>query len=247
MKDFTYKEQDDEGLATLETISKADKFNQWMFETILAEVEGSTILEIGSGIGNISQQFLDKGYTLTLSDIRAQYCQELASTFSSYDNLGGVVLLDLVHPQFEEEYADHLLRYDSIFALNVVEHIEDDGLALRNACKLLKPKGRLVILVPAYQTLYNNFDVALYHYRRYTRSTLKKLFLDNGLKVDKDFHFNFMGIFGWWLFGSVFKRKLIPENPMGWFNTLVPIFKLLDRMVLRKIGLSVIVSGNKQP
>jgi len=42
--------KDEKGYQTLEVIAKADKFNQWMFETIRPYCRGS-ILEIGSGIG----------------------------------------------------------------------------------------------------------------------------------------------------------------------------------------------------
>ena len=58
MKEFQFKVEDKEGLNTLETISKADKFNRWMFDTISPYCKGR-ILEIGSGIGNISQFFIN--------------------------------------------------------------------------------------------------------------------------------------------------------------------------------------------
>ena len=246
MREFAFKEKDQEGLVTLETLSKADHFNSWMFETILPEVEGERILEIGSGIGNISRLFLEKGYEITLSDVRSHYCQHLQRTFHSFKNLGGVVNLDLVHPQFGKEYALHLQQYDTVFALNVIEHIEDDTLAIRNAHQLLKPGGKLVILVPAYPALHNCFDEELHHYKRYSKSRLRKKMLLTGLEIHNSFHFNFLGILGWWVFGSLLKNKLIPKGPMSWFNRLVPVIKLLDRLVFRNIGLSVVVSSHKQ-
>ncbi|MEM7514857.1 MAG: class I SAM-dependent methyltransferase, partial [Bacteroidota bacterium] len=171
----------------------------------------------------------------------------LQHTFQSFENLGGVVNLDLVHPQFGKEYAPLLQQYDTVFALNVIEHIEDDTLAIRNVSQLLKPGGKLIILVPAYPALHNSFDEELYHYRRYTKSSLTKQMLLNGLLIQNSFHFNFLGILGWWVYGSLLKNKLIPEGPMSWFNRLVPVIKLLDRLVLRNIGLSVIVSSHKRP
>ena len=49
--------------------------------------------------------------------------------------------MDLVHPEFDIIYADKLNSFDGLFALNVVEHIEDDTLAIANCKKLLKKGG----------------------------------------------------------------------------------------------------------
>ena len=57
MQDFQFKEIDKEGWETLLAISKADRFNRWMYDIIQPFIKGN-ILEIGSGIGNISQYFL---------------------------------------------------------------------------------------------------------------------------------------------------------------------------------------------
>jgi len=60
-------------------------------------------------------------------------------------------------------------RYDVICALDVVEHIEDDRLALEWLGEHLRPGGILVTTVPAYQLLFSDHDRALHHFRRYTR------------------------------------------------------------------------------
>ena len=67
-----YKEVDFEGEETLKAIANANKFNAWMYQTIKAYCEGD-ILEIGSGIGNISKYFIADKKSITLSDIRSQY------------------------------------------------------------------------------------------------------------------------------------------------------------------------------
>ena len=53
MSEFSFKEIDEEGMETLKAISEANKFNEWMYERIAPDCSGK-ILEIGSGIGNIS-------------------------------------------------------------------------------------------------------------------------------------------------------------------------------------------------
>ncbi len=68
-----------------------------------------------------------------------------------------------------------------------MEHIENDHLAIHNCRKLLKKGGKLIILVPAFQSLYNGFDKELYHYRRYTKHTLNKLFKENPTSIFTSF------------------------------------------------------------
>lgn len=244
MSEFQYKEEDEVGENTLDVISNADRFNSWMYSVISKYTYGE-ILEIGSGIGNISACYLENQRKITLSDIREIYCKRLREKFERFPALQAVKLIDLADPKFSETYRSELNKYDSIFALNVVEHIENDHQAIANAKSMLKPGGQLVILVPAYQTLYNKFDIGLEHYRRYTQKSLCKLFTDNKLEVLHRQYFNFIGIFGWYVSGKLMKNDSIPEGQMGLFNTLVPVFKAFDKIILNRMGLSVIAVGKK--
>jgi 2-polyprenyl-3-methyl-5-hydroxy-6-metoxy-1,4-benzoquinol methylase len=241
MSEFEYKEIDKEGWETLDAIAEADQFNEWMYQTIKPYCSGK-ILEIGSGIGNISKFFVEAKADITLSDIRPSYCEVLNQKFPEAKE---VIVLDLTHPLFDTEYKSYLGQYDSVFALNVVEHINDDSLAIRNCHKLLKAGGKLVILVPAYPKLYNRFDKELEHYRRYTTTTLNQLLSKEHFKIDHYQYFNFMGIPGWYVSGKLQKNITIPKSQMSFYNKLVPIFKLIDKCLFNKIGLSVISVGVK--
>lgn len=243
MSEFTYKEVDVEGMDTLEVVASADKFNEWMYNTIRPFCTGR-ILEIGSGIGNISQFFLDNKANLTLSDIRENYCAILENKFKNFPNLAGVVRLDLVDPGFDETYASLLGTFDSVFALNVVEHIQDDARAIQNCRKLLKAGGTLVVLVPAYQWLYNNFDRKLEHYRRYTAQSLRKA-SGSGWQIISQRYFNAMGMLGWFVSGKLMKNETIPSQQMKIYNLVVPIAQVIDALVLRKTGLSLIQVSKK--
>ena len=241
MRGFEYKDIDKEGWETLDAIAGAIKFNRWMYDTIKPFCSGR-ILEIGSGIGNISRQFIDEGSDITLSDIREVYCDVLKKNFP-----GSTVLqLDLTHPTFDSLYRDNLFKYDTVFALNVFEHIENEMLATNNCYKLLSRGGKLIILVPAYEHLYNRFDKELNHFRRYTAPRLKNLLEAQQFRVVHSQYFNFMGIPGWYVSGKLQKNKTIPKSQMSLYDKLVPIFKLVDRMVVNKVGLSVIAVGVKE-
>ena len=67
-------------------IAKADRFNRWMYDQFKHQLKGE-ILEIGSGIGNISQLVIEEGHSVTLSDYNEEYCESLRKKFSQYNNV----------------------------------------------------------------------------------------------------------------------------------------------------------------
>ncbi len=237
-------EDDAVGEQTLEAISDADKFNDWMYTTIKPFAKGK-VLEIGSGIGNISNYFIEDDFSIMTSDIRDGYCKRLEERFSEEPTFLGTINMNLTDTDFDQKFSAHLNQYDTVFALNVVEHIYDDRLAIRNAKKLLKKGGHLIILVPSYNKLMNGFDEELGHFRRYTVRSLTHLFEQEKLEIIHQQYFNFVGIFGWYISGNLLKNKVIPKGQMSFYNTLVPVIKLIDKIMLRKIGLSTIVVGKK--
>jgi len=243
MRHFAFKEFDQEGMETLMAISLADKFNEWMFETIKPFCKGE-ILEIGSGIGNISSLFIKNNSRITLSDVRSNYIAYLNKQFRASPSCKGILNLDLVYPNFDAQYATLLESFDTVFALNVIEHIQDDRRAILNAEKLLRPGGNLIILVPAFQYLYNRFDKELEHFRRYTKRSLTEL-MASRLKIIHTQYFNVAGIPGWFVSGKILRKKTVPSGQMKVFNKLVPLFKLIDKLLGKKMGLSVIAIAQK--
>lgn len=243
-QEFVFKHEDAEGEATLDAVAKASRFNQWMYDTIRPHCSGK-ILEIGSGIGNISAYFLKDAHPILLSDIRENYCAKLSARFGGTPGMLGVEQMDITDPAFDQKFARYFDSFDTIFALNVVEHIYDDRLALKNCAKLLKKGGRMIVLVPAYQALYNALDAALEHYRRYTKSSLRACFDEAGYTIVHTQHFNAMGIPAWFISGKLQGNDVIPEGQMGLYDLMVPLFKIVDIALLRQIGLSVITVGEK--
>ncbi len=232
------------GFETLEIFSETTAINRWTFEKIDDFIQGE-ILEIGSGIGNISGLLLARHMSVYLSDLRQEYNQSLKKKFDNHPHLQGIYLLDLTLPDFKIHYTDLLEKFDTVIALNVIEHIQDDRKAIENACALLRKGGRLVVLVPAIPGLYNSLDLHLSHFRRYSKKALRVLLEGTGLRsLDFRYH-NAAAIPGWWLSGSLLKEERITPVKLRFFNRLVPLFRFLDWLVSPFTGISLIASGIK--
>jgi 2-polyprenyl-3-methyl-5-hydroxy-6-metoxy-1,4-benzoquinol methylase len=236
--------RDPVGEKTLQIISTANDFNEWMFHSIKPYIHGN-ILEIGSGIGNISKFFIAEGYLITLSDYNQEYCLSLSSKYSHLPNVEEVITLDLQNPNFEKDYIDYKSKFESIYLLNVIEHLQDDKLGMLICKYFLKPGGSVITLAPSYDFLYCNLDKQLGHYRRYTAKKLSSVMEAVDLKVVSTKYFNLLGTLGWLLFGKFLNNDSLEKNKMSLFNKLVPAAKILDKMVFNKIGLSIIVAGKK--
>ncbi len=81
---------------------------------------------------------------------------------------------------------------DVIIMLNVLEHVEDDKLAINKAFNMLKPNGIFIIEVPASPYLYDNYDKELMHFRRYSTSELKTKIKNSGFMINNITHLGFL-------------------------------------------------------
>jgi len=225
------------GAATLDRLSEAPRYNRWMFERLRPWL-GRRVLEIGSGIGNLSAFLLDSE-RLVLSDTDSYYLDRLREQFAA---LPQVAVAQLRLPTFNGELERE--RFDTIICLNVLEHVRDDMLSLATAYRLLQPGGRLVLLVPALPALYGTLDRALGHFRRYTAAELRHIFRATGFRLRHLEYFNLAGVPGWWLTGRVLRRTMIPANALRWYDALVPLFQL-ERFLPWRIGQSLIAIGER--
>lgn len=230
------------GTETLTLLQEHNAFNQWMYEQIAPYCQGA-ILEIGSGIGNISDYFIQAGAQISLSDTEPEYCEYLKEKYALTPNVNGIYSIEL--GKKKTEHHSHLAKYDTVFSLNVIEHIANDYQALESIYSFLKPGGKVVILVPAYQRLYNGFDKNLGHYRRYTASQIERVIKAGGFDILESFYFNAMGILGWFVSGHLLGNTQIPKGQMGMYNYLMPFNRFLDKTLQKKCGLSVICVGKK--
>lgn len=106
--------------------------------------------------------------------------------------------------------AEQLPFADASFALvtslDVIEHLDNDVVALREYHRVTQPGGTVVVAVPAYQWAWSDHDVALGHRRRYTARALVDATTRAGLEVDHVTYFHA------WLVPLAF---LVRRTPLG--------------------------------
>jgi len=230
---------DHAGAETLELLAEAPLYNRWQFDMV-APYLGKRILEVGAGIGNMSEQFLERRpELLVVSDTDAFYRERLAERFASRPE---VVVESLSMPDRAAAERFSIYRLDTVIATNVVEHIEDDLGTAATMRSLLVPGGRVIILVPALQSIYGELDRELGHFRRYGRVRLRLLMERAGLEVERMMWFNRVGIFGWWFNGRIRRTRRIPLDQLRAFDRLVPMLRL-ERFLPLPFGQSLIAIG----
>ena len=80
--------------------------------------------------------------------------------------------------------------YDLVAALDVVEHIEDDGAAVAALASCLKTGGKLLMTVPAHQWMWSAHDELNHHKRRYSKRSLARLVGASPLRLEQIGYFN---------------------------------------------------------
>ncbi|MFH0906094.1 MAG: class I SAM-dependent methyltransferase [archaeon] len=228
-----------QGDINLKILDKADNFTNWMYEQIKPYLQGN-ILEIGSGRGTYSNKIIRdfKNNNIFLSDIDIKYVNKLKTKYKDNSNIS-VCKIDITS---KKDLSKINGSVNSVFALNVLEHINNDVLAMNNIYDKLSKNGKFIILVPAHKFLYNCIDKKVGHYRRYTKKEMIEKIRKTKFKIKKIFYFNFLSVFAWYINGNIFKKEKINENAMGFYNKLVPLMKLFEKNILRNsLGVSLIV------
>ena len=78
--------------------------------------------------------------------------------------------------------------FEVVSAFDVIEHCDPESQALAEVRRVLKPRGRFVMSVPAYTWAWSDFDVANGHHRRYTRQRARSAVEAAGFSVQRVTH-----------------------------------------------------------
>lgn len=227
------------GVATLESLEGARRYNRWIISHFLPYIKGSTI-EIGAGIGNISQH-LTHVSPLYVSDIDPILVKALKKKFAHLKRVRPVTL------DITREIPKKMLgQFQNVLAINVLEHVKNDVLALRTMRALLPDNGRIMLLVPAKQFAYTKLDKSLGHFRRYEKEELIKKLQKAGFTVEKIYFFNPVGLMGWVARDKIDRNHMqLKSYQVKSFELLVPFLRKIDFLFQPFIGISLIVIAKK--
>ena len=218
----------------LEKLALVDKYNSWIVSKFKKHLKGD-ILELGSGLGNITNRLLKNGHNITSTDIDRKYLSTLKkinrnTKFLDIENLGN----------------KKVYKYDTIIAINVIEHIKDDEKVFRNSYKLLNSKGIFIVLVPAHKFLFGSYDVLADHKRRYSISEMEKKLKKAGFKIREIGYYNKISAIAWFLNARVLKSKSFSKSQLSLVNLLVPLIDALDSVIPFNFGMSLICIAEKK-
>jgi glycosyltransferase involved in cell wall biosynthesis len=234
----------DPGAHILDSLSGTKRFNRWMADTIRPFL-GSRVLELGAGIGNMTQQLAGGRKLYVASDIDEEHIARQRVRFRGRPNLQ-IRKCDLCR---SEDFAELRGKFDTVVCLNVLEHVEDDLLALRNIRSALAPGGRAIILVPQDQGIYGTLDAVLGHFRRYSDTQLRERMEEAGFVTDRTLHFNRVTRPGWWWNGRILRRRTFGRLQLRVFDWLVPFLRRIDALLpwtaVSVIGIGRVPSGTE--
>lgn len=197
----------------LDKFNEVEKFHWWwagrqeLIKNLLLPEDPKDILDIGCGTGE-TLSFMKtifprtKLYGVDASRQAVKYTKQRGHAAKVAD------ALDLPFPA---------KSFDAVLLLDVIEHIKDDVSVIKEAKRVLKPGGVIVITVPALQFIWSAHDVNQGHFRRYTRHRLLNLAAKNRLKV------NFLSYFNFFLSPAIIPirvlSRLAPLKRMGEYDS----------------------------
>lgn len=224
----------------LELFAEAVNWKSYLRNQI-APYLGEQVLEVGAGIGETTRIQCDglskRWICLEPDELLGTQIQKLVDT-GELPDCCEVRLGTIASSGFEAEF-------DSILYIDVLEHIEHDQEELDRAAGLLRPGGHLVVLSPAHQWLYSEFDGSIGHFRRYNRQSISQL-EPRGLTLDSFKYLDSVGVIASASNRTLLRQSMPNRHQIGiWDRWMVPISRFIDPLVNYQLGKSVLAVWKK--
>lgn len=231
--DFTYSGTE------LEAVAEAKNYYNWIIDSFTGAF-GKRVVEVGAGIGTVSELIVERAAPsdLLLIEPAANNIPELKRKFARDSR---VRIVEGYLEQIEDT-----LSADTIIAVNVMEHIAHDAEFLRAANRALRRGGTLLLLVPALPAIYGSLDRALDHYRRYTKSGLRKLLIDAGFEIETFHYLNSLGVLAWTVAGRILRRTTLSARQVRFYDRwIIPSLRRVESKIHPPVGQSLLVIARK--
>jgi SAM-dependent methyltransferase len=221
------------GSDNLEVMQDAVNYNAFLVGLLRAHVQGAhRILDFGAGRGTFAVPLKLSG-----ADVTCVEPDESLRGMLAGHGLAAVESLERIASA----------SFDFIFTLNVLEHIRDDAATLRALREKLRPGGRLLVYVPAFQLLYSSMDRKVGHVRRYRRERLAALASTCGLTVETVRYADSLG------FAAALLYKLLDDETgnvgrggLRFYDRFVfPLSRTLDRVLGRFVGKNLVLVARR--
>lgn len=204
------------------------------FSAALRPFVSGEVLEVGAGIGETTRAMWHPG-------VRHWVCLEPDARLA--ERLADVRLEGKTAPEVIVGVVETLppaRQFDTILYIDVLEHIANDRAELAAAASHLRPGGHLVVLSPAFNQLYSPFDKAIGHHRRYTSGSLSAVFPQQLIPRRRRYLDSVALLLS--LANKLLLRQSMPTRRqiLFWDRILVPIARVVDPLVMYRLGRSVI-------
>lgn len=219
----------------LELFALATNWKRYVKAQIRKYLAGD-VLEIGAGIG---------GTTLAIHDgsVRRWICLEPDASLAKQLRTAvkkslGVHAPDVIAGSLRA-LADRP-SFDCVLYLDVLEHVQDDRTQIEEAERLVRPGGHIVILSPAHQWLFSEFDKSIGHIRRYDKRSLRSL-APRGWIEKKLAYLDSVGVL-LSLANALALRQAMPTRLQIslWDRLCVPLSRIVDCALLGNFGKSIL-------
>ena len=226
----------------LETIEEARRYGEHVF-ALFRPFIGRRVLEVGAGIGTMSRKLVRAADLVVGIEPNANCVARLELAMHGEPNF------TMLPCHLEDCNLDDLRakQLDTVYCVNVLEHIDDDVAALRMFKELVVPGGHVLIYVPAVQAAYGPLDAELGHHRRYSRRTLSAAFAAAGLDLIRVKYANPIGLIGWMYNSHVTKARHHSLEQVKLFERFVAPWALpLEKLIPPPLGSSLVAVGRKR-
>jgi len=205
---------------TLDNLDGADNYAAWIFEQVEPHL-GDAVLEVGAGHGTFTEILSARGARVVATDVSQRCADVLRERFAGDERV------TVVHGGADAVAG--LPPFDSAVLINVLEHIPDDDGALSDLATTLKPGGRLILWVPAFQLLYSDFDRKIGHHRRYRKGELRAQLTRAGYEVAEIRYVNSVGALAWLVVARLMHRAPTGGASVKIYDSyFVPVLKRLE-------------------